>query len=276
MKYIRLGIIVIFIAVTIVFVVNFYNDKKSVDNTYPKIEMRSEQIEVSVKATNEDLLKDVIAKDAKDGDLTNNIVVESISKFIDKKNHICNVTYVVEDSDKNVTKATRKIKFTDYEKTQFTLSQPLCFNIGSDMSVADIIGAVDDYDGDISHKVKILSSTVSNRIAGAYTVTAQVTNSLGDTSKLKTTVVIRQSNNLSPIIDLKQNIVYLKKGQKFNAQSYIKSVRDSEGKSMDTDAVDVVSSSVNTDKSGYYTVEYAVDEEKYEDGSTYLAVVVEE
>lgn len=276
MKYIRIGIIVMFLAVAAVFTYNWYQDKQAIDKTFPKIQMGSDMIEVSVNATDKDLLQNVIAKDEKDGDLTSRIVVESVSKFIDKKNHICKVTYVVADSDNNVTKATRKVKFTDYEKPKFTLSQPLCFNIGSDSSVADIIGAIDEFDGDISRNVKILSSTVSNRIAGEYTITAQVTNSLGDTSKLKATVVIRQGNNLSPIIALKKNIVYLKVGDEFDAGTYIKSVTDKDGNSMSTNTVDVISSSVNTDEPGYYTVEYAVDAEEYEDGSTYLAVVVEE
>ncbi len=276
MKYIKIGIIVIFLIVAVIFTYNWYQDKRAIDKTYPEIQMGSELLEVSVKATDEDFLKDVIARDAKDGDLTNSIIVESVSQFIDKKNHICKVTYVVEDSDNNVTKATRNIKFIDYEKPKFTLSQPLCFNIGSEISISDVIGAIDEYDGDISHKVKILSSTVSNKTAGAYTVTAQVTNSLGDTSKLKATVVIRQGNNLSPVIELKQNIVYLKKGQNFNAKKYIKSVKDKDGNAMSTDAVSVVSSSVDTEETGYYTVAYAVNSEDYAEDATYLAVVVEE
>ena len=173
-------------------------------------------------------------------------------------------------------KKTRKIRFKDYEKPKFTLSQPLCFEVGSETSVADVIGAVDDYDGDISNSVKILSSTVSTGTAGEYTVTAQVTNSLGDTAKLKANVIVRQSNNLSPIIELKQNIVYLKKGAKFDEKEYIKSISDREGNKLDLSKAAVVSSSVDTKKVGSYSVEYAVNGAQDNAGSTYLTVVVEE
>jgi hypothetical protein len=148
--------------------------------------------------------------------------------------------------------------------------------MGSDINVADVIGAVDDYDGDISRNVKILSSTVSTKTAGEYTVTAQVTNSFGDTVKIKALVVIKQENNLSPTIELKNNIVYLKVGDSFDATKYIRSVEDRNGEEISVNKVDVVSSSVNTKKAGCYTVEYSVSDDKYGDGEAYLTVVVED
>lgn len=276
MKIIKPGIVVMFLAVTIIFTYNWYQDKKGIDKTYPEIQIGPEQIDVSVKAEEKELLQDVIAKDAKDGDLTNNIVIESISKFVDKENHICNITYAVADSDNNVTKKTRRIRYTDYEPPKFTLSQPLCFDMGSDIKVTDVIGAVDDYDGDISSKVKILSNTVRTDTAGEYTITAQATNSLGDTAKFKATVIIRQRNNLSPIISLKKNIVYLKKGDDFDPKKYIDSVKGYEEEKISTSKVAVVSSSVDTKKAGCYSVEYMVKDSQNNEGNTYLTVVVED
>lgn len=276
MRFLRLGIIVIFIAVTIVFTVNWYSDKKEIDQTYPEIEVGQEQLDVSVKAKKEELLKDVIATDAKDGDLTNQIIVESISKFIDKKNHIANITYAVADSDNNVTKKTRKIHFTDYDTPKFTASQPLVLELGSDVKPSDIIGAVDGYDGDISSKIKVLSSSISTRTEGEYNFTAQVTNSLGDTAKLKATVIIQQGNNLSPVIELSQYIVYLKKGDKFEPEKYVKAVKDNKGNSVSKDNVQVVRSTVNTKKAGFYNVQYSINQGEDNEGSSYLTVVVED
>lgn len=276
MRYIKIIMIVIFLLSAIIFTNSWYKDKKAADKTYPEIQIDSEQIEVSVKEGSDILLKDVSAYDEKDGDLTNRVVIESISKFVDKKNHICNVTYAVADSDNNVSKKTRKIKFKDYESPKFTLSQPLCFDMGSDTGVTDVIGAIDDRDGDISNKVRILSSTVRTDISGEYTVTAQATNSMGDTAKLKTTVVIRQGNNLSPVISLKEDIVCIKTGDEFNPLKYIDLVKDHGKKSISNNKVEVVSSSVNTDKAGCYLVEYSVKDSLGNEGSTYLTVVVED
>ena len=276
MRVIKALIVVVFLAVTIVFSANYYKEKTADNNHAPTIEFGDDLIKVSIKDDESKLLKDVIAKDAEDGDITSNIVIESISKSVDKKKHISNITYVVSDSDNNVTKKTRQVQYTDYRKPRFTLSAPLCFYVGSDVNVPDVLGAVDDVDGDITDKVKILSSIASTRIAGSYVITAQATNSLGATSTIKATVTIRQENNLAPTIKLKKNIVYLKVGDKFNPESYVASVKDKNGKELPANLVKVVKSSVNLKKPGSYTVEYAVNYEQENEYITYLVVIVEE
>lgn len=276
MRIIKPLIVVVFLTVTILFSVNYYNEKIARNNSAPVIEFSKDVIEVSVKDGEDILLKDVIAEDKEDGDITNNIVIESISKFVDKRKHISNITYAVSDSDNNVVKKTRQVRYKDYRKPRFTLSQPLCFDVGSEINVPDVLGAVDDVDGDISDKVKILSSIATTRVAGSYVITAQVTNSLGATSTIKATVTIRQGNNLNPVITLKKNIIYLKVGDDFNPDKYIDSVKDNEGKKMSNDLVKVIKSSVNMNKAGSYTVEYAVNYEQENEEITDLVVIVEE
>ena len=278
MKFFRVVVIVTFIIGTFAFVAfNWSKNTRTIDDTYPEILFDEEMLKVSVKEGRDALMKDVVARDARDGDLTNGVIIESISKFVDKKNHICNVTYVVEDRNNNITKRTRKVMFTDYQPPKFTLSQQLCLDVGSDIGPEEIIGAIDDYDGDISNKVKVLSRTVSTNASGDYVVTAQVTNSLGDTVKMKATVVIKQNNYLSPKIELTQNIVYIKKGDDFIPEDYIKSVEDRKGREISVDRVEVVKSSVNTRKTGCYMVQYAVEGKETDDGDgAYLTVVVED
>ncbi len=276
MRIFKYAVIVLFSILFVVYTWNWYQDKTNEDNSGPIIQLGSKQIDVSVKSEDSELIKDVIATDEKDGDITSKIVVESISKFIDKKEHICNITYAVADSDNHVVKATRRIHFTDYRSPRFVLRQPLSFNTGSDIGVEEVIGAEDVYDGDISSKVKILSRTVSTNVSGDNTVTAQVTNSLGDTVKLKAMVNISQENNLSPKIHLKENIIYLKKGDKFNASDYVASAEDNNGKKISTGDVKVTGSSVSTKKAGCYFVEYTVTDGDDNKGTAYLTVVVEE
>lgn len=275
MKRVRFLIILAFLIFTAFFIYNWMKTKKLVDRSFPTIEFSEEMLKLPVDASKEDLMSGIIALDQKDGDLTGSVIVESVSKFVDKKKHISNVTYVVRDSDKNVTKATRKVQFDNYRPPRFTLSQPLSLEVGSDIKVSDIIGAYDQYDGDITRNVKILSSTVSTNSSGEYTITAQVTNSFGDTVKLKAVVLVQQKNNLSPTINLKHNIVYLNKGDKFNENEYISNVTNRKGKEVNAD-VEVVSSNVDTDKTGCYYVQYAVNEGEDNQGSAYLTVVVVE
>lgn len=276
MRYIKIGIISIFVICTVAFSINWVKDKKDTDGTYPVIQISSDIQEISVKDKDTEFLKGIVANDEKDGDLTNNIVIESISKFVDKENHIANVTYVVKDSDNHVTKKTRKVKFTDYTSPRFSLSQPLCFNVGEEIDVTKVIGATDCYDGDISSKVKLLSSTVRTSMAGEYAITAQVTNSLGDTTKLKAVVVIRQNNALGPQIVLKENLVYVKKGKSFDEEDYVENVIDVNGKVLDNVSASVVSSTVKTNKAGSYIVQYMAKDKDGNEGYAYLTVIVEE
>ena len=95
MRVIKALIVVVFLAVTIVFSANYYKEKTADNNHAPTIEFGDDLIKVSIKDDESKLLKDVIAKDAEDGDITSNIVIESISKFVDKKNHISNITYSI-------------------------------------------------------------------------------------------------------------------------------------------------------------------------------------
>lgn len=276
MKIVKYAIITLFVVFIAVYTWNWHNNKKNADSTIPVIEIGKEQIDVSVKNMDEDLLKDVVAKDDKDGDITDKIVVESISKFIDKEKKICKVTYAVSDSDHHVVKASRNIRLTDYRPPRFVLKQSLCFETGSEMSVKDIIGAEDVIDGDISKKVKILSKEISTNISGDNTITAQVTNSLGDTVTLKSVVVIKQENNLSPEITLTKNIEYLKTGDEFNPEEYVKEAKDNQGNRIATREVEVSSSSVKTRKPGCYLVEYRVTDQDDNEGFAYLTVMVEE
>jgi hypothetical protein len=274
--YSRIIIVVVFLIISGIFTWNYYQSRKSINYNGPVFTVEEELLECSVEDDRKALCKGIVATDREDGDLTDKIIVESISKFVDKKEHICNITYAVEDSEHHVSKVSRKIKYKDYESPRFILSEPLCFDVGSDTTVVDVLGAKDGVDGDVTGKIKILSNTTATSVAGKYTVTAQVTNSLGDTAKFKGLVVIKQRNNLSPVINLKRNVVYLKVGNLFNAKDYIDSVKDPDGKDMSQGVVEVTNTNVNMKKAGFYTVEYTINGGKSNENTTYLTVIVEE
>ena len=276
MRFIKPVVIGIFLVVLAIFIFSWARFKMSVDGAPPVIEMSEKKIKISVNDKEDALLKNVSAKDSKDGDLKDSIIVESISKFIDKKKHISNITYATADSDHHVTKATRQVQYIDYTHPRFTLKEPLCLETGTDESIKDIIGAKDCIDGNISRKVKILSTTFSTLSSGDSTVTAQVTNSKGDTIKMKAHVIVRSINIKAPTINLKENIVYIKKGLKFNELAQIKSVTTSSGKKLSKKRVKVLHSTVNTMKLGCYYVEYVMNEGKPNESKTNLIVMVED
>lgn len=276
MRFIKPIVIGIFLIALIIFIVNWFSFKGSLDTNPPVIELGPKMISVNVDATDRELMQSVQARDSKDGDLTGALVIESISKFTDEKKHICNITYAVEDSDHNVAKATRKIRYKNYTTPKFVLRKPLKIDTGSEDSLRDLIGAVDCIDGDISRKVKILSAEFSTSSTGDSTVTAQVTNSKGDTITLKAHVIISDTNVNAPTIKLKENIVYLKKGSSFDEKSYIRLVESSTGTPISKSKVKVLNNTVKTNKKGCYYVEYIINEGKTNESVTILTVVVED
>ena len=106
-------------------------------------------------------------------------------------------------------------------------------------------------------------------------VTAQVTNKIGDTSKVKAPVVVKQKNDKEPKINLNGYVAYLKVGQHFSPLSYIKNVTDSNDNIIPISKVRIEKSSVKTTEPGFYAVEYSVKDRESIKGSVYLAVVVE-
>ncbi len=276
MRFIKPIAIIVFFIATAIFVFKWANFKMSLDTNPPIIEIGPKKISVDVDASERELKNSVIARDDKDGDITGRLVIESISKFTDRKKHICNITYAVEDSDKNVSKATRQLQYKNYTPPKFFLKSPLCVETSSDVNVRSLIGATDCIDGDISRKVKVLSTEFSTASTGDNTVVAQVTNSKGDTITLKAHVVIRSTNVKAPTIQLKKNLIYVKKGASFNERDYIKSVIGPNKKKIPKSRVEISKSTVNTKKEGCYYVEYIINKGKLSENITNLTVVVED
>ena len=84
MKFLRIGILILFAVVFLVFGWMFIDEKINQDKTLPVITVDSEMLEVSLNADEAELLKGVTAYDEKDKDITEKIIVESVSNFIDE------------------------------------------------------------------------------------------------------------------------------------------------------------------------------------------------
>ena len=94
----------------------------------PEILFASDVISVPTGADDAALLAGVTATDAEDGDVTASLLVEGISGRND--DGTVQVTYAAFDSNHHVTKATRAVRYTDYTKPRFALTQPLVCRTG--------------------------------------------------------------------------------------------------------------------------------------------------
>ena len=146
MKIYKIAVILLFLAVSGVFLVTFVAERFTVDTTVPVISLEDDVLELSVNAKDKDFLDGVTAFDEKDGDLTDEIIVESVSRFIEPG--VCKVKYAVCDSDNHVAHATRKVRYKNYEPPKFKLKNSLCFSLYENINVAkrrNLISAAGGY-----------------------------------------------------------------------------------------------------------------------------------
>lgn len=187
-----LAVIIIMVILFGAFGYYYYISELEKKHNFPEITFSDNfKTEVSVKVTEQDLLVGVKATDVEDGDLTADVIIESMSNLI--KGDRREIVYVVCDSDNNVTKIKKEIKYTDYTSPviESIESKPII----KERKYADILScfrATDVIDGDISDKIKIESVDTSKESInrGVFPLILSVTNSCGDTVRLETSVTL--------------------------------------------------------------------------------------
>ncbi len=271
MKLLRIIVAILTVVTVAVFGVVYVQERFFSDTTIPKIAISSETLNVKATATDADLLRGVTAFDEKDGDLTERLLVESIGTFT--KPGCCKVTYAVCDSDNHVVTAQRQIRYTDYTPPKFTLNAPLLFSVYGKLNIVGIVGAVDCLDGDISQNVIIYSPDYEAGQTGDFTVQATVKNAKGDSSEIALPMRVDRLPTNAPHIELKEYLIYLKKGQAPDWNQYIDSTTDHTG--IDAELAIHIETDFTARKEGVYTVDYYGTDQTGQVGHTRLLVVVE-
>lgn len=228
MRRTRLLCLILLIVSVIAFGAMRFIDFSRQDYSIPEIRMEQEEITISVNDPEEVILEGVTAYDQKDGNISNNLVVEYISNFISDNRRIATIGVV--DANNNVSEAKRTLIYNDYQPPRFALERPLIFSVNaSNTDILEGISATDMLDGVINEKIRIDIENKSSRstAAGDYSAEISVTNSAGDKSKLDVTLSLYEQSELNsmPDINLTDYIVYIKKGESIDPWSYVESVR---------------------------------------------------
>ncbi len=273
MKYVRIAIIVFLVASLGLYALGTFREIRNEDPTQPTITSDREVLELSVNYEEGDLLEGLSAYDDRDGDLTSEIMVGEFSQFVEKG--VCNVSYVVFDSSNQPASLTRQVQFTDYESPKFTLSEPLVFSAGQTDNALSRIGATDVLDGNISADVKQQDSTIVYRDEGDYTISVEVSNSLGDVEEQVLPAHVVEPSRLALDIQLSQWILYLRVGDDFDPDEYVESLESTYGEAYSTGLVQA-DSQVDTDQPGWYEVHYTAETESGLTGETWMIVIVRE
>ena len=214
----------IFVGIVIViFLLYRFNEFRKSDSSGPVFSGGQDSLEVSIQDGEDVLLQGITASDKKDGDVTESILVEELSKLYDSSKRT--VTYAAFDSDNHVTEMEREIVYTDYISPRFELTGSLRFRAGETVNVDKIVKAKDCLDGDLSNKVKIeMDTTINNRVTGIYSIVYEVTNSAGDTVRLPIDIEIYQSKGTEVEMNLDRYLVYYE-GTDLNYKDYLKSIK---------------------------------------------------
>lgn len=272
MKILRVLTVLLFIGAACLFGWYYIKERNSTDYTLPSIQVEEELLQISIHDGEEVLLQGIQAFDAKDGDLTDKVIVESISQFVEEDT--CTVTYAVADSDKHVAKCTRKIRYTDYEEPCFYLKKPMVVALGSVVEVTDYVGATDCIEGDISDRVIITATDYQAGTSGVYSLSLQATNSKGDIVYLNLSMYVEEENLRAPVIQLSEHLIYVEKGQELDFSSFVTSV-ESVYSRIDEDSF-LISENYDPNTPGVYDVHYYVLDTLGNEEHTVLTVVVEE
>ncbi len=271
LKWLQKITLILFATVLVAFVVFSVVDKLTTDNSVPVITVETEELEISVKDKKDAMLKGVTATDKKDGDITDRVLVESVSKFIEPG--VFNVTYAVSDNDNHVSKATRKVRYTDYKQPEFYMKRALVYSVDEDVDIRAAVGARDCIDGDISDRVTIAATDFVQNTAGVFTVSLQVANSMGHIIYLDVTVHVEGNETMAPEIQLEKSLIYIKKGESPVFEDYIKEVTVN-GVLMNNYNL-MISTNFNNEKEGTYNVHYYISTNEGYEGHSILTVVVE-
>ena len=214
----------LFIISLILLVFHIFKVRILDDRTGPVFHMDNRTVEVSVKDGQEALIKGLTATDARDGDVSDSIIVESIGPFTGSGSRI--VSYAAFDSDNHVTHTKREMIYTDYVPSRFHLSRPLSFAMNT-VNILNGVSVMDSIDGDLTRNVRMVSDgEIDTAHVGEYSARLKVTNSAGAISYLPVTVEIYDASvfHRLPLLNLKEYAVYVEKGDEFDEREYLTSI----------------------------------------------------
>lgn len=290
LRIVQTILILFFISSVSLFLVSLWEKNQNDDQEGPVITMDQPSIQIHVKDDISHILDGVTAIDEKDGDVSDTLVVESLSNFIEKGRRQAIIAAF--DQNHHVTKATREVIYTDYHSPHFSLESPLRFNLNSHTSILENVMAYDVLDGDISNKMTIRQENAegvySDLEPGDYHYLISVVNSAGDIAKLPVTVELYTTlqDNQCPKVVLSDYLIYIPKGTKIDPASYIESIMlDHQIWSIDELSEDTpytkediqIQNPVDPATPGTYEIVYTMENRKAQQQSQIrLIVIVEE
>lgn len=279
MRILRIALLIMFVITAVVFGIDQYCSYKDRDVIAPVISVDKDVLNLSVDATDEDLLKGVSALDEHDGDVTTSLIIAGKSNFIEEG--IIRVDYAAFDSHNNIGTYSRRVIYVDYHSPRFFSDVPLILRSESSYDFS-FLHAVDVLSGDISNKIKILSDSTAISNSSELPIEIEVTNSYGDVEKLDLVMDVLTNSEYNRIYPaLSEYILYIPKGEKEDFSSYIIGIRQGDKLLQFEDTGfsigDIeIEDYVDYSKPGIYTVTFSLWQSEKLTTKTKMTVIVTE
>lgn len=280
----RRAICLIFVLACAVFVGFIINEKMVEDHVPPVITCSEDELVLSVNENQEEaLMKGIKATDNRDGDLTKEVRISSISHFISGNERT--VTYVVFDKSNQMGTLKRTVKYNDYTPPQIKmLHAPRCSAAeAANTDFVSYLSATDCLDGDLTSQVKLsMNDSLYNPQPGDYPVTAQVSNSAGDVCSVSFEITITDNENesIKQYPALSEYIVYTTVGNMIDPMCYVVGLEQNGMITQYNEDPSVmesisVNSKVDYNEPGVYPVEFSYTGDGTLTAVTKMFVVVE-
>ena len=122
MKRLHITMLILFIVSALLLGGAILYKHYTTDTTMPEIRVAEEPLSISIADGTDALMSGVTAYDAKDGDITDKLILQKIEMG---EGGEVSATYAVSDNDSHVVTRTRTIIYTDYVPPRFSLSKEL-------------------------------------------------------------------------------------------------------------------------------------------------------
>lgn len=246
---------------------------KKQDNVPPVITSTVDELYVDVTTGKDGLKEGLSASDNVDGDITEDIIVGTISAF--KEKGVSDVEYVVFDSNNNAGRYERTVHFENYESPKLYLSKALVYEINGMINITDRLTATDMLEGDVSEKIRFFSTDLTTTEEGTYKLNVELKNSYGDLVKQELPIHIVPYNCLQELIRLKEYLIYVKQEEVFSPENYVEKVMNSLGQEVGLENVKITKE-VDITRPGTGQIRYELYEGEEVVYATYLTVIVTE
>lgn len=232
MKIIRMVLGILCILCLTGAVIYVLESRKNADTEGPVLKAASDTLTVSIEDEEDKLYKDIAATDDRDGNVSDSIMAEGISKKNGSEANEFEITYVAFDRSSNFGILSRNLVYTDYRKPHFAFLQELRFPENQPVSLLDYITADDCIDGDVTPFITVdgAEKLQGQPASGIYDCTLSVTNSVGDTADLPIQVEIYEDSyderSFRPYVVLTDYLIYHPKGEDLDLTRLIAHVQD--------------------------------------------------